>query len=101
MEEWHEKELSFQGTHKLCLYIKDELQIINKSMLDDFTSHITVAGATFLINVGQQRYYFRGCSKGSANLKILALPAFYLIHCSYYYAVHQIQKITFLQTKSH
>ena len=47
MEEWHKKELSFQGTHKLSSYIKDELQIINKSMLDDFTSHITVAGATF------------------------------------------------------
>ena len=47
MEEWYKKELLFQGTQKLSSYIKDELQINNKSMLDDFTSHVTVAGATF------------------------------------------------------
>ena len=47
MEEWYKKELLFQGTQKFSSYIKDELQINNKSMLDDFTSHATVAGATF------------------------------------------------------
>ena len=47
MEEWYKKELLFQGSQKFSSYIKDELQINNKSMLDDFTSHVTVAGATF------------------------------------------------------
>ena len=83
MEEWYKKELLFQGSQKFSSYIKDELQINNKSMLDDFTSHATVAGATFfLTNVGQQPYFFRSYSKGNTNLTILVLYAFYLIHCS-------------------
>ena len=47
MGEWHKKELSNQGTKELRSNIKDELEIDNKSILDDFTSHITVAGANF------------------------------------------------------
>ena len=47
MEEWKEKEFLNQGTKELRSIIKDELEIDNKSILDDFTNHITVAGATF------------------------------------------------------
>ena len=54
MDEWHKKELSNQGTKELRSVIQNELKIDNKSILNDFTNHITVAGATFLINVGQQ-----------------------------------------------
>ena len=61
IEEWHKKELAFQGIQEFSSYIKNEMQIDNKSILDGFTSHITIAGATFLTNVGQQRFYFPGC----------------------------------------
>ena len=54
MDEWHKKELSNQGTKELRSIIKDELEIDNKSILNDFTNHITVDGAIFLTNVGQQ-----------------------------------------------
>ena len=47
MDKWHKKELSNQGTKELRSIIKDELEIDNKSILDDFTNHITVAGAIF------------------------------------------------------
>ena len=47
MDGWHKKEFLNQGTEELRSIIKDELEIDNKSILDDFTNHITVAGATF------------------------------------------------------
>ena len=47
MDGWKEKEFSNQGTEELRSIIKDELGFDNKSILDDFTNHITVAGATF------------------------------------------------------
>ena len=47
MEQWYKNELIFQGTHELSSYVKNKMQIDNKSLLDDFTSHLTVAGATF------------------------------------------------------
>ena len=68
MEQWLEKELQFQGIHQVSSYLKNEMKIDNKSILDDFTSHITIAGGTFLINVGQQRFYFPDCWNGNDNL---------------------------------
>ena len=53
MEGWHKKEFLNQGTEEVRSIIKDELEIDNTSILDDFTNHITVAGATFLTVVGQ------------------------------------------------
>ena len=53
MEGWNKKELLYQGTEELRAFIKDEFEIDNKSILDDFTNHTTVAGATFLTVVGQ------------------------------------------------
>ena len=54
MDEWHKKELLNQGTEELRSNIKDELEIDNKSILDDFTNHITAAGAIFfLTDVGR------------------------------------------------
>ena len=47
MEGWHEQEFFNQGTKELKSIVKDELEIDNKSILDDFTNHITLAGATF------------------------------------------------------
>ena len=47
MEQWHKQEFEFQGIHEFSSYIKNEMQIDNKSILDDFISHITIAGATF------------------------------------------------------
>ena len=47
MEGWNKKELLYQGTEELRAFIKDEFEIDNKSILDDFTNHATVAGATF------------------------------------------------------
>ena len=47
MDEWHKKELSNQGTEELRSVIQNELKIDNKSILNDFTNHITVVGATF------------------------------------------------------
>ena len=47
MEQWLEKELQFQGIHQVSSYLKNEMKIDNKSILDDFTSHITIAGGTF------------------------------------------------------
>ena len=47
MEQWHEKELQFQGIHQVSSYLKNEMKIDNKSILDDFTSHITISGSTF------------------------------------------------------
>ena len=54
MDEWHKRELAFQGIKEFSSYIKNEMQIDNKSKLDDFTSHIIIARATFLTNVAQQ-----------------------------------------------
>ena len=54
MDKWHQKELLNQGTKELRYNIKEKLEIDNKSILNDFTNHITVAGATFfLTNIGQ------------------------------------------------
>ena len=53
MEGWNKKELLYQGTEDFRSIIKDELEIDNKSILNDFTNHATVAGATFLTVVGQ------------------------------------------------
>ena len=47
MDEWHQKELLNQGIEELRSNIKDGLEIVNESILDDFTNHITVNGATF------------------------------------------------------
>ena len=47
MDKWHKKELLNQEIEELRSNIKDKLEIDNKSILDDFTNHITVAGATF------------------------------------------------------
>ena len=47
MEQWLEKELQFQGIHQVSSYLKNEMKIDNKSILDDFASHITIAGGTF------------------------------------------------------
>ena len=47
MEQWHKQDFEFQGIHEFSSYIKNEMQIDNKSILDDFISHITIAGATF------------------------------------------------------
>ena len=47
MDEWHKKELLNQGTEELRSVIQNELKIDNKSILNDFANHITVAGATF------------------------------------------------------
>ena len=55
MEGWKEKEFSKQGTEQLRSIIKDALGFDDKSLLDDFSNHMTVVGATFfLTNVGQQ-----------------------------------------------
>ena len=62
MEGWNKKELLYQGTEEFRSIIKDEFEIENKSILDDFTDHATVAGATFLTVVGQLGSYFLGCS---------------------------------------
>ena len=45
MEGWKEKEFSNQGTEQLRSMIKDELGFDDKSILDDFTNHMTVVGA--------------------------------------------------------
>ena len=47
MERWNKKELLYQGTEEFRAIILDELEIDNKSILDDFTNHATVAGSTF------------------------------------------------------
>ena len=47
MEGWKEKEFSNQGTEQLRSIIKDALGFDDKSILDDFTNHMTVVGATF------------------------------------------------------
>ena len=47
MEGWNKKELLYQGTEEFRSIIKDELEIDNKSILNDFTNHATVAGAIF------------------------------------------------------
>ena len=47
MAEWHKKEFLNQGTKELRSVIQNELNIDNKSILNDLTNHITVAGATF------------------------------------------------------
>ena len=52
MEQWNEKEFAFQGIQEFSSHITNEMQIDNKSILNDFISHITIAGATFLTNVG-------------------------------------------------
>ena len=48
MEGWNKKELLYQGTEELRAFIKDEFEFDNKSILDDFTNHATVAGANFI-----------------------------------------------------
>ena len=47
MEQWLEKDFQFQGIHQVSSYLKDEMKIDKQSILDDFTSHITIAGSTF------------------------------------------------------
>ena len=47
MEGWNKKELLYQGTKEFRSIIKDEFEIDNKSILDYFINHATVAGATF------------------------------------------------------
>ena len=47
MEQWLEKEFQFQGIHQVRSYLKDEMMIDKQSILDDFISHITIAGSTF------------------------------------------------------
>ena len=47
MEGWNKKELLYQGTEEFRSIIKDEFEIDNKSILDDFINHAMVAGATF------------------------------------------------------
>ena len=47
MEQWLEKEFQFQGIHQVSSYLKNEMKIDKKSILDDFTSHITISGSTF------------------------------------------------------
>ena len=61
MEQWHKQEFEFQGIHQFSSDIKNVIQIDNNSVIHDFISHISIAGATFLTNVGQQRLYFPGC----------------------------------------
>ena len=46
MDESHKKELSCQDTHKLRYYEEGELIFNNKSLLDDFTRYISIAGET-------------------------------------------------------
>ena len=53
MEGWNKKELLYQGTKEFRSIIKNEFEIDNKSILNDFTNHATIAGATFLTVVGQ------------------------------------------------
>ena len=47
MEQWHEQKFAFQGIQEFSSHITNKMQIDNKSILDDFVSHITIAGATF------------------------------------------------------
>ena len=50
MDEWHKRELAFQGIKEFSSYIENKMQIDNKSILDDFASHIPIARATFFFN---------------------------------------------------
>ena len=86
MEEWHKKELTFQGIQEFSSYIKNEIQIDNKSILDDFTSHITIAGTTFFNKYWLTAVLFfrllerERQSKDKNYTHILPHPLFLLFH---------------------
>ena len=58
MAEWHKKEFLNQGTEELRSVIQNELKIDNKSILNDFTNHVTVIGGTFFNQCWSTRIVF-------------------------------------------
>ena len=87
MEQWHKQEFEFQGIHEFSSYIKNEMQIDNKSILDDFISHITIAGATFFNNkccstavLFSRLLEFERQSIDKNYTRILPHPLFLLFH---------------------